>query len=90
MANESKKYTLYGCYMDVDAHKLLQMVEEQLRVSKDFAKQLRVYLYKVEKARPLTDEEKKFCEDAVNIHQKNVDAILMTQALLERCERVKL
>lgn len=80
----SEEYKPYECYLDAEPKELLPFVEEQLRVSKDFAKEIRRYLFEIEKTRPLTDEEKAFYEQTIEIHHKGVDAGLMVQAMIER------
>ena len=80
----NEEYKLYSCYLDAEPKELLSFVEKQLIKSKDFVKEIRRYLFEIEKTRSLTDEEKAFCEQAIELHHKGVDAALMVQAMMEK------
>ena len=57
----------------------IKFINDSLGEAKDFSKQIRKYLYEIEKQRPLTDIEKKLWEKTHIIHVRTNDARLMIQ-----------
>ena len=55
-----------------------ELVELALRESKDFAKDIREYLYQISTERTLTEQERKLYEITHRIHIKTNDALLIT------------
>jgi hypothetical protein len=54
-----------------------ELIETALRESKDFAKEIRYYLYDISKERPLTKQEQALFESTHEIHVRTNDAILL-------------
>ena len=57
----------------------IKFIHDSLGEAKDFSKEVRKYLYEIEKQRPLTDIEKELLEKAHIIHVRTNDARLMIQ-----------
>lgn len=55
------------------------IVLNHMREANQFAKDVRTYLYEIEKQRPLTKEEKALWDKTHYIHQHMNDAFLMLQ-----------
>ena len=53
------------------------LIEEALRESKDFSKEIRKYLFEISKEREMTEQEKNFYELTHEIHIRTNDAILL-------------
>ena len=57
----------------------IKFIYDSLGEAKDFSKEVRAYLYEIEKQRPLTDEEKKLLDETHRIHIKTEDSRMMIQ-----------
>ena len=57
----------------------IKFIHDSLREAKDFSKQIRKYLYEIEKQRPLTDIEKDLWNKTHRIHVKTEDSRMMIQ-----------
>lgn len=56
-----------------------ELVELALRISKDFSKDIRKYLYEISKTRQLTEQEKYFYELTHEIHIRTNDALMISK-----------
>ena len=54
-----------------------ELIEQALRESKDFAKEMRVYLYDISKERTLTEQEQRLYGLTHDIHVHTNDALLV-------------
>lgn len=54
-----------------------KLIEEALRESKDFSKEIRQYFYDISRERPLTKQEQNFFKLTHDIHIHTNDAILL-------------
>ena len=57
----------------------IRFIHDSLGEAKDFSKQIRKYLYEIEKQRPLTNIEKDLWNKAHRIHVKTEDSRMMIQ-----------
>lgn len=57
----------------------IKFIHDSLGEAKDFSKEVRAYLYEIEKQRSLTDEEKKLLDETHKIHVKTEDSRMMIQ-----------
>lgn len=57
----------------------LKFIHDTLGEAKDFSKEVRAYLYEIEKKRPLTDTEKTLWDKTHNVHVHTDDARLLIQ-----------
>ena len=57
----------------------IKFIHDSLREAKDFSKQIRKYLYEIEKQRPLTDIEKDLWNKTHRIHVKTENSRMMIQ-----------
>lgn len=57
----------------------IKFIHDSLGEAKDFSKEVRVYLYEIEKQRSLTDKEKELWEKTHRIHVKTEDSRMMIQ-----------
>ena len=57
----------------------IKFIHDSLGEAKDFSKQIRKYLYEIEKQRPLTDIEKDLWNKTHRIHIKTEDSRMMIQ-----------
>ena len=57
----------------------IKCFHDSLGEAKDFSKQIRKYLYEIEKQRPLTDIEKDLWNKTHRIHVKTEDSRMMIQ-----------
>ena len=57
----------------------IKFIHDSLGEAKDFSKQIREYLYEIEKHRPLTDIEKDLWNKTHRIHVKTEDSRMMIQ-----------
>lgn len=57
----------------------IKFIHDSLGEAKNFSKEVRAYLYKIEKQRSLTDEEKKLWDETHKIHVKTEDSRMMIQ-----------
>lgn len=54
-----------------------KIIEEALRESKDFSKEIRQYIYDISKERALTQQEQKIFKLTHDVHVHTNDAILL-------------
>lgn len=57
----------------------IKFIHDSLGEAKDFAKEVREYLFEVEKQRPLTNTEKELWEKTHRIHIRTNDSIMFIQ-----------
>ena len=57
----------------------IKFIHDSLGEAKDFSKQIRKYLYEIEKQRPLTDIEKDLWNKTHRIHVKTENSRMMIQ-----------
>ena len=57
----------------------IKFIHDTLGVAKEFSKEVRRYLYKIEKQRPLTDVEKELWEKTHRIHVRTEDSRMFIQ-----------
>lgn len=57
----------------------VKFIYNSLVEAKDFAKEVRVYLYEIEKERPLTETERKLWDKTHNIHIHTNDSGMLIQ-----------
>ena len=57
----------------------IKFIHDSLGEAKDFSKEVREYLYKIEKQRSLTDTEKELWDKTHIIHVKTEDSRMMIQ-----------
>ena len=57
----------------------IKFIHDSLGEAKDFSKQIRKYLYEIEKQRPLTDIEKDLWNKTHKIHVKTENSRMMIQ-----------
>lgn len=57
----------------------IKFIHDSLGEAKDFSKEVRAYLYEIEKQRSLTDAEKKLWDETHRIHIKTEDSRMMIQ-----------
>ena len=57
----------------------IKFIHDSLEEAKDFSKEIRKYLYEIEKQRPLTDMEKDLWNKTHRIHVKTEDSRMMIQ-----------
>lgn len=54
-----------------------ELIEQALRESKDFSKEIRQYLYDQSQKRELTEEEKRLFDKTHDIHIDTCDALML-------------
>lgn len=57
----------------------IKFIHDSLGEAKEFSKEVRRYLYKIEKQRPLTDVEKELWEKTHRIHVRTEDSRMFIQ-----------
>lgn len=57
----------------------IKFIQNSLCEAKDFSKEVRQYLYEIEKQRPLTDIEKKLWDKTHRIHVRTGDSLMLIQ-----------
>ena len=57
----------------------IKFIHNSLGEAKDFSKEVRQYLYEIEKQRPLTETEKELWEKAHKVHVRTDDSRMLIQ-----------
>lgn len=57
----------------------IKFIHNSLGEAKDFSKEVRLYLYEIEKQRSLTDTEKELGEKAHKVHVRTDDSRMLIQ-----------
>lgn len=57
----------------------IKFIHNSLGEAKDFSKEVRLYLYEIEKQRSLTDTEKELWEKAHKVHVRTDDSRMLIQ-----------
>lgn len=57
----------------------IKFIHDSLRGAKNFSKEIRQYLYEIEKERPLTETERKLWDKTHDIHVHTNDSMMFIQ-----------